>query len=68
MKKNEIASLPIIHFERKKDKFVITIYCLEKDSDFEKEKKLLISLCYKHGLGYDYKRYKQADWELPKKK
>ena len=56
MKKNEIASLPIIHFERKKDKFVITIYCLEKDSDFEKEKKLLISLYYKHGLGYDYKR------------
>ena len=68
MKKNEIASLPIIHFERKKDKFVITIYCLEKDSDFEKEKKLLISLYYKHGLGYDCKRYKQADWELPKKK
>ena len=68
MKKNEIASLPIIHFERKKDKFVITIYCLEKDSDFEKEKKLLISLYYKHGLGYDYKMYKQADWELPKKK
>ena len=41
---------------------------MEKGIDFEKEKKLLISLFYKHGLEYDCKRYGQADWELPKEK
>ena len=41
--KNVITGSIIIHFERKKDKFVITIYCLVKDIDFEKEKKVFIN-------------------------
>ena len=66
--KNVITGLPIFHFERKNVKFVITIFCLVKDIDFEKENKLFVSLYYKHILGYHYKRYGQADWELPKEK
>ena len=66
--KNVITGSIIIHFERKKDKFVITIYCLVKDIDFEKEKKVYISLYYKHILEYDYKWCEQTDWELPKEK
>ena len=67
-KKSLLCFSQITNFERKKDKFVITIYCLEKGIYFEKEKKLLISLFYKHGLEYDCKRYGQADWELPEEK
>ena len=52
---------------RKENEFSIYPYCLEKDVDFEREKKRLTRLCYKHGLCYDMS-YKQIKWELPTEK
>ena len=52
---------------RKENEFSIYPYCLEKDIDFEREKKRLTRLCYKHGLCYDMS-YRQIKWELPTEK
>ena len=43
---------------------MIIIYSLEKDIDFQKEKKLFRNLYYKHGVGYRY-LYGKTEWELP---
>ena len=51
----------------KKKEFSIYIYCLEKDIDFNKEKKRLMHLYYKHGLCYDL-WYEEQKWELPGEK
>ena len=57
----------IIDYTRKENEFSIYIYCLQKDINFEKEKKRLIKLYYKHGLCYNT-RYWGPTWELPKEK
>ena len=43
----------IIDFNLIENEFSIYIYCLEKDIDFNKEKKHLMHLHYKHRLCYD---------------
>ena len=43
----------IMDFSRNEKEFLTYVYCLEKDINFNTEKKTLENLYFKHGLSYE---------------